>query len=164
MMRPDLIAVALLALAGSTGARDEAPALEELSWLAGHWVRDEGGSRSEEIWLPPSGNTMLGMNQTITGDLTIAFEYVRIVRLGEAIDYVAQPGGKSPVAFRLVQWGENRAVFENPEHDFPQRISYVRTEDRLDARISGPSGGEEKSVGWTWVLAGSSSAPSDVAG
>ena len=31
---------------------------------------------------------------------------------------------------------EEEAVFENAEHDFPQRIRYVKTEKGITARIS----------------------------
>ena len=41
-------------------------------------------------------------------------------------------------------------VFENPEHDFPQRIIYTRSEDRLQARIEGDVGGEIRAETWQW--------------
>jgi hypothetical protein len=51
-----------------------------------------------------------------------------------------------PVAFTLTQASENRLVFENPAHDFPQKITYTRiTGDSLLAEISGTINSEEKS-------------------
>ena len=42
-------------------------------------------------------------------------------------------------------------VFENPEHDFPQRIVYWREGDRvLHARIEGVIKGKERKDEWHW--------------
>jgi hypothetical protein len=44
-------------------------------------------------------------------------------------------------------------VFENLEHDFPQRIEYQRDGDRLTATISGPGeDGEVQSISFGWDL------------
>ncbi len=42
-------------------------------------------------------------------------------------------------------------VFENREHDFPQRILYwLDGEGRLHARIEGPAGSGERAMEWVW--------------
>lgn len=49
------------------------------------------------------------------------------------------------VAFKLVRNGPREAVFENPEHDFPQRIIYrLESDGALFARIEGVVSGKEK--------------------
>ena len=61
------------------------------------------------------------------------------------------PGGAPPTSFCAVEVGERRVVFENREHDFPQRILYWLTADgRLHARIEGPLDGKEAAMEWTW--------------
>ena len=50
--------------------------------------------------------------------------------------------------------GQAFVVFENPEHDYPQRILYLRDGDELTARIEGTAGGVEKSSEWTWTRGG----------
>ena len=58
--------------------------------------------------------------------------------------------GRAPTAFRLVEVSGQRAVFENPGHDFPQRIIYRREGDTLHARIEGNQNGELRYSEWQW--------------
>jgi hypothetical protein len=48
------------------------------------------------------------------------------------------------VLFRAVKVTEEEAVFENPEHDHPQRIRYVKTEKGITATISMMDGSRSK--------------------
>ena len=49
--------------------------------------------------------------------------------------------------FTSVAVSDSMAVFENPEHDFPQRIIYRRSAaDSLHARIEGPRNGQVRGV------------------
>ena len=96
--------------------------VEQLNWISGHWCSDSSGKRIEEVWLPVHGQVMIGMSRTLVGDRTSNFEYVRIVMTDQGPAFVAQPGGQPPVSFLRINGGENWVQFENPEHDFPQRI------------------------------------------
>jgi hypothetical protein len=42
-------------------------------------------------------------------------------------------------------------VFENKEHDFPQRILYWRGKGALHARIEGLRDGQPRSLEWRWM-------------
>ena len=54
------------------------------------------------------------------------------------------PGGRSPpTEFTLTAHAAQRAVFENPQHDFPKRIIYERRGDVMNARIDGGEGSEQ---------------------
>ena len=53
-----------------------------------------------------------------------------------------------PVGFRLVASDGTSATFENPAHDFPQRIQYRRDGDRLVATISARDG--SNAMSWTY--------------
>ena len=46
------------------------------------------------------------------------------------------------------EMGERRVVFENPMHDFPQRILYWRDGDQLVARIEGTVRNAPKHEEW----------------
>ena len=46
-----------------------------------------------------------------------------------------------------------RVVFENPVHDFPQRIIYWKDGADLRARIEGTQKGKEGSMEWRWSSA-----------
>ncbi len=55
-----------------------------------------------------------------------------------------------PTEFRMVELAANRVVFENPTHDFPQRVIYERNGDTLHARIEGTMNGRTQGMDWTF--------------
>ena len=119
------------------------PAVSDLAWMAGHW----GDGKVEEFWLAPKGEVMLGLGRTLRSNGKVGFEFLRIARLDDGtIAYLAQPGGRPPTAFRLVESKPGRVVFANPEHDFPKRIVYELREGKLCARTDDGKDGEE----WCW--------------
>jgi hypothetical protein len=134
---PGLAAVAAL-LATAAVANQASPRHD---WLSGRWCAAQGSETIEETWLPPRGGMLMGLSRTYTDEATSAFEYLRIVENDGTLEYVAQPGGRPPTAFRLTASGENWVRFENPAHDFPRRIEYRREGERLHAEIAGPGDG-----------------------
>ncbi len=133
-----LIALCTL-VACTTGATvAESPAPGGLDWLAGQWCMESGGEFVEEHWLSPRGDVMLGVGRTIRSGKTMNFEFLRIERRAAVTNYLAQPQGGAPTAFRMTASGTNWARFENPEHDFPKRVEYRRTSGSLHAEIAGP--------------------------
>jgi hypothetical protein len=77
----------------------------------------------------------------------VAFECLRIEARQNGIFYVAQPNGRPPTSFRLTMIDDSTAVFENPDHDFPKRITYARSgADALTAKVDGGDGGDPSSV------------------
>lgn len=114
----------------------------DLDWLAGYWLSCEDGRDVAETWSERRGGVMMGYTIT-TGPQAFSWEQMRI-ETGEpdgALSFIAQPrGAEGPVAFRLVRAGAREAVFENPQHDFPQRVIYRRSGNRLTGRIEGDGG------------------------
>ena len=84
----------------------------------------------------------MGMSRTVAGGKTAEFEFLRIEQRENEIYYVAQPKGRCPATdFKLTSVNAQEAVFENPTHDFPKRISYKKTaDDSLTASIDGGEG------------------------
>lgn len=127
----------LVSIAGFTpltaeGTATGEPSLEALSWLAGCWENLPGERVSEECWMAPRGGVILGLNRSLGRGGKASFEFLRIaLEESGAIVYHASPGGRPSTPFRLVESTADTAVFENPEHDFPQRITYRLAEDGL---------------------------------
>lgn len=116
----------------------------DLGWLSGAWVgKRSSGSSIEERWSPPAGGAMLAVSRTInTSGKMNAFEYLRVVEREGGLVYVAQPGGAAPTEFVLTEIGAQRAVFDNPRHDYPKRIVYELSADGgLSATIGYMKGG-----------------------
>lgn len=119
--------------------------------LSGTWKGNQ--NTSEEIWLPAAGNLMLGLNRDTSKPGKTFFEYLRIEIREQGVYYVAQPLGKTPVAFKLVRLEGQKAVFQNLEHDFPQIITYERpSPNRLCAAIGVPDKPDQ--IKWCWTGAG----------
>ena len=51
--------------------------------------------------------------------------------------YWAYPSGQAPTTFAATSANADSVTFENPEHDFPQSITYRRRPDSLVASIQG---------------------------
>lgn len=120
----------------------ETPRVESVRWLAGCWARTGPGGSIEESWMPPRGGTMLAVNRTVRGDSTVAWEFIRVFERDGRLVYEANPSGQRLTEFTEEESGDASITFANPEHDFPQRISYRASGDTLHARIEGESGGE----------------------
>lgn len=159
MCRSDLATLVNVALwfalsVGMSAAVAESQTLDDLSFMTGSWSGRSGSVEMEEIWTLPKGGVMLGLHRDVALGKPAFFEFLRIEdRDGEMI-YVASPRGAGTTEFSLKTLAENHAVFENLEHDFPQRIIYRRDDDRLTARVEGEVDGKFESTQWTWVLAG----------
>lgn len=127
------------------------PDLSELAWLAGNWTGVQDGVEMEELWQAPKGNSMLGVHRDVAQARMVSFEFLRIEATAEGITYWSSPGGQPPTGFRLKELKGKRAVFENPKHDFPQRIIYWRSDDgSLHAKIEGTENGKNAAMEWTW--------------
>ena len=117
--------------------------LAALQWLAGCWTQDDRDAGSVEQWTSPAGGTMLGMNRIVSGNRTVAFEFMRItVNEDGLVEFIASPSGQETARFKMVNMSENEVVFENPDHDFPTRIIYrLISNSSLLGRIEGIDNG-----------------------
>ena len=138
-----------LLMALTLAAAAPEPAVGDLDWMAGRWESRGTEGWTEEYWSAPRGGAMIGYSRTGEGDSMRAWEFLRLAPGEDGVPvYLASPGGRPPVPFRLVEQGEGRAVFANPSHDFPQRIVYRRDGDVMVATISASDGGNAMS--WTY--------------
>ncbi|KAA0226071.1 hypothetical protein KJ068_01335 [bacterium] len=127
--------------------QDTKPTVADLAWLAGCWDGSTAKREYSEQWMKPSGQTLLGMSRTVVNGKTVAFEFLQIREQEGEIYYIAKPSGQAEASFKLIKHGKQEAVFENPEHDFPQRIIYRLAEDgSLAAAIEGMSNGKMKKI------------------
>lgn len=124
----------------------------QLAWLAGRWGGEKDGLHSEEHWSSPAGGALVGMHKDVRGGRAVAFEFLRIVEDSSGrVCYLASPDGRAATVFCAVELGDRRVVFENKEHDFPQRVIYWRAEkNRLHARIEGVLDGRVQAEEWAW--------------
>jgi len=126
----------LMVLALLAAAALPMPDIADLGWLAGCWEAPGG---TQEMWMKPAGGTLFGMSRTVANGKTVFSEFIQIHRRDGEIYYTVQPRlAQKATDFKLVRGSATELVFENPEHDFPQRILYRRQLDgSLFARVEG---------------------------
>lgn len=147
-MRSRFTFVATLALLVAPYVSASESQLEKLKWLAGCWASESGEPGSGEQWSSLAGSTMLGVGRTIRKGKTVEHEFlqVRLDAEGKVV-YIALPSHQKEATFVASSIGEGTATFENPAHDFPQRILYrALPEDRLVVRIEGVRGGTMRGI------------------
>src|SRR5689334_21789661 len=119
------IAALLMALAVLARPLDaQAAPVHHLSWMAGCWSQSNPstGRTIDEQWMAPLGRTMLGMSRTVRGDSVIEFEHLQILERGGHAVFHAEPSGQAPADFEASAVSDTLVTFENPAHDFPQRV------------------------------------------
>jgi hypothetical protein len=140
-MRQILLLVVLLIGASSSRLKaEEATAqLSQMAWLAGTWQRvglPEGQSGYER-WAYDRAQGFVGVGVSERGGRAVFEEKLRILVQDRTVYYVADvPENPKPVYFKLTELSEHGFTFENPAHDFPQKISYKRYEQRLHVKVS----------------------------
>jgi hypothetical protein len=138
-MRPALLLLVMVAFAFAPGLRAKDTDAEKLpEWMSGHWCSREAGGQGDEYWLPEAGGLMLGVSRTVAAGSRTQFEFLRIELIDGVVTYLAQPQGRAATAFKRSDGGADWIRFENPTHDFPQRIEYRRDGASLHAKIAGP--------------------------
>ena len=141
-----LLVLLLLPLTGvsadkKTDIKKPAPsqAIAKLIWLAGNWRLEKNGRLVDEQWMVPAGGAMFGMGRTVVKGKVVEFEFLQI-REGPSgsLFYVAQSSGQEEATFVSSVFTNSVVVFENPEHDFPQKISYtLQADGSLLAAVEG---------------------------
>jgi hypothetical protein len=129
-------------------------AVDSLRWLAGCWRFSTPRVVVDEQWMTPSGGTMLGMSRTVSNGRYREHEFLRIYAAGDTVVYAANPSGQKPTEFRSTLVTASEVVFENPAHDFPQRVRYrLVSHDSLMATVEGDRDGRRQPLRFSYVRA-----------
>ncbi|MBL8523494.1 MAG: hypothetical protein JNN20_07395 [Betaproteobacteria bacterium] len=122
--------------------------LDALQWLAGCWAGSSGKMAFREHWMRQAGGMMMGMGYSIADGKLASFEAMRIeLDITGDLAFVAKPSGQPEASFKMVKNDADGAVFENPAHDFPQRVRYqLKSDGSLHARIEGTKDGKTRGV------------------
>lgn len=131
-MRQSLFIVLLFILFGCQSGDTEVscPDAGQLSWLKGTWkLVDED---VYEQWTTDGDSRLVGLSFAIEKGDTVLMENMTVEITngqGAFVVRVVDQNENKPIAFPLTRCAEGRLLFENPQHDFPQRVAYERGED-----------------------------------
>ena len=122
--------------------------MENAKWLIGTWENRTSRGSTFETWIVLNDSAFYGKSYALRGQDTAVFETIRMIQKEDQILYIPtipdQNEGK-PVTFTSIYLSGNKLIFEAPEHDFPQVISYTRVSaDEMVAEISGLLNGEQR--------------------
>jgi hypothetical protein len=141
----------VLAIVGATaaaarGADAPATGIADFAFMAGCWQGGDAQQALDEVRMRPAGGVMLGTSREVAGGKAIFSEFVEVAeKPGGLVMTVALGIGKPGVPFARIAAGPDEVVFENPAHDFPQRIRYRRlSAGSVMARIEGTENGQAK--------------------
>jgi hypothetical protein len=161
------IAVSAVVLASVTQVSGAQARIESVRWLTACWEAASPTRRIVERWHPAADGVLRGNSRTIAGTREIEGERLRIFAKGDTLVYDAHPSGQARTEFKATGAVGDSIVFQNPAHDFPQRIIYRKTgADSLHARIEGDRAGRRQPVSFNYKridCAGLTESPSDVA-
>lgn len=118
----------ILVLADSTADK-------EFDWLIGCWWTPD--KSSQEVWVADSDHSLAGFAVNVRDDAVSYYEILTIrQREDGSFVFTAHPAREPTAAFKATEITETGVVFTNPDHDYPQKISYFIENDELVATIS----------------------------
>lgn len=123
-----LLFIPMMASSGNSAQSD-------LDWLGGCWVTADHSS--QEVWVVDSDKSLIGFSVALSAGKVVFYEVLSIKQNDDGLwTYTAHPSGQASASFIAVETSENSVVFANPDHDYPQEISYRRDASQLYATIS----------------------------
>jgi hypothetical protein len=148
-----LTAFALLAASPSAlpQSREAAAADRRLNWMQGCWQSEDKTSR--ETWTGAPGGMLFGHATRVEAGHLAFFEQARIDLRTTPATYTVSPMGARESTFvenPAATPPKTRAVvFENPENEYPQRLTYASPRNnQLMATISQLDGSRAQTFSW----------------
>ena len=145
------IASLALAVMISGALQPATPAATDVAWMTGCWASTLNGRHVIEQWTAVEGGTLLGLSRTVAGGRTVEYEFLLIRAGAKGLEYVAKPSGQAEAVFTSTRVSPTEVVFENPTHDFPQRILYKRDGNSLLAAVEGPRNGQTRRIEYPYL-------------
>jgi hypothetical protein len=123
--------------------------LKKAGWLLGKWGNNANGVAMTENWVQVNDSVFSGESYVVVNKDTVFAETVKLDEASGKMAYTVSVPGQNkelPVRFEMTSIDDKQMVFENPAHDYPNRITYSKiTNDSLVAEISGVQKGKPAS-------------------
>jgi hypothetical protein len=137
----NLILLLLAIVSCKNSEANEKDKIKKNNWLLGKWESKVDEGNLSENWKRLNDSTFQAESFFIKDKDTLHFEKVTLQQNGENLIYSATVKGQNddkPVSFNMTSETDKKLVFENPKHDYPQKITYTLiNKDSLVAEISG---------------------------
>ena len=148
-LKSGILAIAAVLFVNASYGQNKS-SIAQAKWLIGTWKNQSAKTLDIETWNKLNDSTYQGRSYSLAGTDTVSSEHIRIEQHAGKLYYIPtvknQNNGKA-VTFTLTSSTNNQLVFENPEHDFPQKIAYTQiNKDSLLTEISGTRKGKFKAI------------------
>jgi hypothetical protein len=119
--------------------------LKNLEWIVDTWQQETSRGPMFETWKIINDSLWKGKAYRLIESDTMILETLSIEIKGDNIYYIpVVPHNEGAVYFKQIEQSGDKVIFENPEHDFPQRIIYSKMfDDSLHVQIEGIKMGVE---------------------
>ena len=134
--------------------QNKVTSIADLGGMAGCWERRDDAKKLliTEQWMSPAGTSILGIGRTVKDGKTTGWEYMRIEKRDDGLYFVSRPKENAEdTSFKLIRSTASEFVFENTEHDFPQRVIYKLQGEKMTGRIEGTMNGKERGIDFPYV-------------
>lgn len=116
--------------------------MKTFKWLIGSWRMNTTKGLIAEEWKTINDRGYAGKSWFINKDSSITpFEKIQLLYRNKQYYYIATADGQNnelPVEFKITSFSISGFVAENPQHDFPKRITYkLVNKDSIHAWVDG---------------------------
>ena len=122
--------------------------LEKANWFLGRWENNSSEGNLSESWKKLNDSTFFGESYFVIENDTVFAETIQLEERNEKLSYIVtvpNQNEEKPVSFELTKNSQHQLIFENPNHDYPNKIIYNQIgADSLVAEISGMKEGKLK--------------------
>ena len=130
--------------------------IQKANWLLGEWEKTDSLGTLKEIWTSQDDSTFVGESYYIQNKKdTLHKEQIELTQDSNHLIYKATVLGENndaPVPFQMTKDADSLLVFENPKHDYPQKIQYKLLKNgSLIATISGKQRGKFSSENYPMI-------------
>lgn len=144
-----LLAVCAITIMSCGEQKQKPHIIKQMDWVLGDWEMQFPNSTFSEHWSVGSDSSYKGFAVLLDSMKdTSYYEELYITELNDTLWYqptVSNQNDQREISFRMTFIAKDSVVFENPQHDFPQVITYVKTSDSsIHAFVSGYFRGEPR--------------------
>lgn len=127
---------------------------EKLKPFSGLWITKRANGDIYEQWARTGESEFSGRSYKIGKSDTVVLETMKLYHTGSDIVFAPVAAGQNEekeVLFKLKSIQGSEFVFENLQHDFPQRIVYhIKSQDSLHAFIEGKMENKNKRIDYPY--------------
>ncbi|GIZ10565.1 DUF6265 family protein [Flavobacterium sp. UMI-01] len=137
----------------SKSTKSDNELIRSSEWILGKWEQQSSEGKLTENWVKTNDSTLTATSFFIREKDTIHKEYVSLQQVGDSLIFKTKIIGQNnnqPLVFSSKEEIENQLQFENPNQDYPQKISYSTPKaNQLVVQISGKQLGKPSTEKYT---------------